>query len=165
MKVSIKVMKKIENTSKNNETVKNELSVTKPTKVVKSNSKKINTNVNFEKLYTELIECKTKCELVNTMLKYNLYTSTKPTTTQNINDLYIQFNEKSRLLISKKSLKVYTNNEHSIKINKLHNDFIFDNCVDGSYRTKRATVPKTIENFINIMNYFNSINAFTVIQK
>ena len=113
-------MKKIENTTKNNETVKNELSVTKSTKVAKSNSKKVNNVVNFEKLYTELIECKTKCELVNTMLKYNLYTSTKPTTTNNTNDLYIQFNEKSRLLISKKSLKVYTNNEHANKINKMY---------------------------------------------
>lgn len=155
-------MKKIENTTNKN----NELSViTKSTKVAKSNSKKVNNVVNFEKLYSELIECKTKCELVNTMLKYNLYTSTKPTTTNNINDLYIQFNEKSRLLISKKSLKVYTNNENANKISKLHNDFIFDNCVDGSYRTKRATVSKTIENFISIMNYFNSISAFTVIQK
>ena len=131
----------------------------------KTNNEKTNVTINYETLYNELVECKTKCELVTTMLQYGLYTSTKPTTTANANDLYIQFNEKSRLLISKKSLKVYTNNDHSTAINAIDNNFIFDSVNDGSYRVKRATVAKTIENFTTIFKYFESINAFSVVQK
>ena len=131
----------------------------------KTNNEKTNATINYETLYNELVECKTKCELVTTMLQYGLYTSTKPTTTANANDLYIQFNEKSRLLISKKSLKVYTNNDHSTAINAIDNNFIFDSVNDGSYRVKRATVAKTIENFTTIFKYFESINAFSIVQK
>lgn len=131
----------------------------------KTNNEKTNVTINYETLYNELVECKTKCELVTTMLQYGLYTSTKPTTTANANDLYIQFNEKSRLLISKKSLKVYTNNDNANAINAIDNNFIFDSVNDGSYRVKRATVAKTIENFTAIFKYFESINAFSIVQK
>ena len=131
----------------------------------KTNNEKSNVTINYETLYNDLVECKTKCELVTTMLQYGLYTSTKPTTTANANDLYIQFNEKSRLLISKKSLKVYTNNDNATAINAIDNNFIFDSVNDGSYRVKRATVSKTIENFTEIFKYFESINAFAVVQK
>ena len=134
-------------------------------KTTTSNATKVNVTINYEKLYNELVECKTKCELVTTMLQYGLYTSTKPTTTANANDLYIQFNEKSRLLISKKSLKVYTNNDNATAINAIDNNFIFDSVNDGSYRVKRSTVAKTIENFTEIFKYFESINAFAVVQK
>ena len=134
-------------------------------KTTTTNATKTNATINYETLYNELVECKTKCELVTTMLQYGLYTSTKPTTTANANDLYIQFNEKSRLLISKKSLKVYTNNDHSTALNAIDNNFIFDSVNDGSYRVKRATVAKTIENFTTIFKYFESINAFSVVQK
>lgn len=138
---------------------------TKKTTTTKTNATKTNVTINYETLYNELVECKTKCELVTTMLQYGLYTSTKPTTTANANDLYIQFNEKSRVLISKKSLKVYTNNDHSNAINAIDNNFIFDSVNDGSYRVKRATVSKTIENFTTIFKYFESINAFSIVQK
>ena len=131
----------------------------------KTNNEKQNATINYETLYNELVECKTKCDLVTTMLQYGLYTSTKPTTTANANDLYIQFNEKSRVLISKKSLKVYTNNDNANAINAIDNNFIFDSVNDGSYRVKRATVAKTIENFTTIFKYFESINAFAVVQK
>ena len=134
-------------------------------KTTTTNATKTNVTINYETLYNELVECKTKCELVTTMLQYGLYTSTKPTTTANENDLYIQFNEKSRLLISKKSLKVYTNNDNANAINAIDNNFIFDSVNDGSYRVKRATVAKTIENFTEIFKYFESINAFAVVQK
>ena len=134
-------------------------------KTTTTNATKTNATINYETLYNELVDCKTKCELVTTMLQYGLYTSTKPTTTANANDLYIQFNEKSRLLISKKSLKVYTNNDHSTAINAIDNNFIFDSVNDGSYRVKRATVAKTIENFTTIFKYFESINAFSIVQK
>ena len=135
---------------------------TAATKVV-ANAEKVNSKVDYSKLYEELIVCKTKQELVTTMLGHGLYTSTKPTTTANLNDLYIQFNEKSRVLITSKSLKVYTSVDHA---NALSNEvFQFDNVNDGSYRTRRATVARNVENFIAIFNYFGSINAFSVVQK
>ena len=135
---------------------------TAATKAV-ANAEKVNSKVDYSKLYEELIVCKTKQELVTTMLGHGLYTSTKPTTTANLNDLYIQFNEKSRVLITSKSLKVYTSVDHA---NALSNEvFQFDNVNDGSYRTRRATVARNVENFIAIFTYFGSINAFSVVQK
>lgn len=135
---------------------------TAATKAV-ANAEKVNSKVDYSKLYEELIVCRTKQELVTTMLGHGLYTSTKPTTTANLNDLYIQFNEKSRVLITSKSLKVYTSADHA---NALSNEvFQFDNVNDGSYRTRRATVARNVENFIAIFNYFGSINAFSVVQK
>lgn len=118
-----------------------------------STTKKTNatkTNVNYQSLYDELNKCGSKYELVATMLKHGYYTSTTPTQTKNLNDLYIQFTDKSRLLITKKSLKLYTSDEHATKFNGLQ----FDRVNDGSYRVKRATVQNTIENFEMIFNYF-----------
>ena len=131
---------------------------------VATNATKTNETINFETLYNQLIDCKTKCELVNVMLSHGLYTSTTPTTTPNVNDLYIQFNEKSRLLIGKKTLKVYTNDVHAIELAKT-TGFIFDKVNDGSYRTKRATVQKTVDNFKTIFSYFEKINGFAIVQK
>ena len=117
------------------------------TKTTKTNATK--TNVNYTDLYTDLLKCGSKFELVATMLKHGYYTTTQPTTTKNVNDLYIQFNDKSRLLIGKKSLKLYTNDEHAKQF-----DLQFDKVNDGSYRVKRATVANTIENFTLIFNHF-----------
>jgi len=111
------------------------------------------TNANYQSLYDELNKCSSKFELVATMLKHGYYTTTQPTTTLNTNDLYIQFNDKSRLLIGKKSLKLYTNDEHA----KQFNDLQFDKVNDGSYRVKRATIANTIENFTMIFNHFKSL--------
>lgn len=149
--------------SKTTKTTKNEL-VTVNNATVATNATKTNETINFETLYNQLIDCKTKCELVTVMLSHGLYTSTTPTTTPNVNDLYIQFNEKSRLLIGKKTLKVYTNDVHAIELAKT-NGFIFDKVNDGSYRTKRATVQKTVDNFKTIFSYFEKINGFAIIQK
>ena len=144
-------------------TTKNEI-VTVNNETVETNAAKTNSTINFETLYNQLVDCKTKCELVTVMLSHGLYTSTTPTTTPNVNDLYIQFNEKSRLLIGKKTLKVYTNDAHSIELSK-NTGFIFDKVNDGSYRTKRATVQKTVDNFKTIFSYFEKINGFAIVQK
>lgn len=140
---------------------KNEVVVAK--KEVVANEAKQNVAIDFSKLYEELIVCKTKQELVSTMLGHGLYTSTTPTTTPNPNDLYIQFNEKSRLLIGKKTLKVYTNEAHAAALS--NEVFQFDKVNDGSYRTKRATVSRSVENFQRVFEYFGSINAFAITQK
>jgi hypothetical protein len=121
---------------------------TTKTNATKTNANKVNTN--YTSLYNELLQCTSKYELVATMLKHGYYTSTTPTQTKNLNDLYIQFTDKSRLLIGKKSLKLYTNDEHAKQFNNLQ----FDKVNDGSYRVKRATVANTIENFTLIFNHF-----------
>ena len=121
----------------------------------KSNTTKTNVTIEtkFEKyneLYDALLKCETKKQLVDTMNMYGLRTTTTPTTTPNKNDLYIQFIDKSRVLFTTKSLKLYTNDDTATKFN----DMVFDKVNDGSYRTKRATVSNTIENFIKLFSYF-----------
>lgn len=104
----------------------------------------------FENLYNDLCGCVTKCGLVDTMNAYGLRTTTKPTTTANINDLYIQFHDGSRVLITKKSLKLYTNETTAT----VFDEIIFDDVNDGSYRKKRATVSKSVETFKRFFEYF-----------
>lgn len=129
---------------------KNELKAIETTTV--ANSKKVNSTPNYEKLFNELCECNTKHQLVDTMNRNGYRTTTQPTDTPNKNDLYIQFIDKSRVLISSKSLKVYTNDENASELK----DFTFDKVNDGSYRTKRATISKTVDNFNKVFDYFNS---------
>ena len=129
---------------------KNELKAIEATTAV-ANSKKVNSTPNYEKLFNELCECNTKHQLVDAMNKNGYRTTTQPTDTPNKNDLYIQFIDKSRVLISSKSLKVYTNDENASELK----DFTFDKVNDGSYRTKRATIAKTVENFNKVFDYFN----------
>ena len=133
---------------------KNELTKTTATatKTTKTNATK--TNAKYNDLYTELLTATCKRDLVDTMNKYGYRTTTIPTTTPNVNDLYVQFSDKSRLLITKQSLKVYTNNDHATALNKVDNKFYFDNVNDGSYRTKRSTVANTLENFTTIFEYY-----------
>jgi hypothetical protein len=104
----------------------------------------------YEAIYNELIACTTKKQLVDTMNKYGLRTTTIPTTTPNTNDLYIQFSDKSRLLIAKKTMKLYTNDARKSEFPGLQ----FDKVNDGSYRTTRATIAKSLENFKAVFAVF-----------
>ena len=106
----------------------------------------------YTEIYNALSACKTKKDLVDTMNRFGLRTTTQPTTTPNINDLYIQFIDKSRLLITGKSLKLYTNEARV-------NDFTglqFDIVNDGAFRNRRATVHKSVEMFTAIFEVFMS---------
>ena len=105
----------------------------------------------YKSIYDDLCACTTKKQLVDTMNKYGLRTTTQPTTTPNINDLYIQFIDKSRLLITKKSLKLYTNENRMIDFEC---GMSFDVVNDGSYRNRRATVNKSFETFKSIFSVF-----------
>ena len=111
-------------------------------------------NAVYDKIYQEFKTATCKKDLVDTLNRYGIRTNTTPTTTPNKNDLYVQFYDKSRLLITNKSLKVYTNNAHAEAL--ASNEFYFDTVQDGSYRTKRATVANTIENFKTIFTYFET---------
>ena len=64
-----------------------------------ANNKKV--NAKYETLYTALTTAKCKNDLVVAMLKSGYSTTTKPTTTANVNDLYIQFNDLSRVWLRK----------------------------------------------------------------
>ena len=114
------------------------------------------TNITFsfdiDALYTELCDCTTKHQLVDAMNSYGLRTTTQPTDTPNKNDLYIQFNDKSRLLIGAKTLKLYTS--ESIATDDYFKSMHFDKVNDGSYRVARATVLKSVDAFKTIFNYF-----------
>lgn len=110
------------------------------------------TFTDFENLYNDLCGCDTKHKLVDTMNMYGLRTTTQPTDTPNKNDLYIQFFDKSRVLIGAKSLKLYTCD--TIATATYFDGFVFDKVNDGSYRTNRATVSKSVENFTKILRYF-----------
>lgn len=126
---------------------------------VVDNATKVNEIVNFESLLNELSIATCKCDLVNTMSNFGFKCATAPTTTANVNDLYLQFRankcgDVSRLQICKKTLKVYATETVMNELMKVDNSFIFDGVNDGSVRKHRLTVPRTIENFTAIFNYF-----------
>lgn len=142
--------------------------MTKTTKTVKNenkqlvlvdNASKTNKSINdidFTTLFDELNKCKCKSELVDTINKYGIYTSTKKSTNQCVTDLYIQFFDKSRVLLSKKTIKLYTCNDVASEFKQ----FIFKSCNDGSYRKCYATIDKTVENLKSIFEYFAKNNQF-----
>lgn len=122
-----------------------------------SNAKKVNIEFKFDvdALYSDLNQCITKHQLVDTMNMYGLRTTTQPTDTPNKNDLYIQFNDKSRLLIGTKTIKLYTSD--TIASEKHFSGLVFDKVNDGSYRVARATMQNTIDNFKTVFNYFFNV--------
>jgi hypothetical protein len=128
----------------------------------KTNNEKTNVTINtvfdnYEKLYNALIECETKHQLVDVMNMFGLRTTTQPTDTKNKNDLYIQFNDKSRVLIGKRMIKLYTCDE--IANDKYFDGLTFDVVNDGSYRTKRCSIANNVENFKKFFSYFLNDNA------
>lgn len=125
----------------------------KSTKLATVDNATVN-NATYTAIYNEFATATCKLDLVNALNRHGIRTNTTPTETKNANDLYVQLFDKSRVLITKKSLKVYTNDEHATAIHNAFNDFEFDSVNDGSYRTKRATVKNTVENFNRIFAYF-----------
>ena len=123
----------------------------------KTNNTKTNVTVDFTALYTAVNTAKTKNSLITAWLSNGYYTTTKPTTTANTNDLYIQLSDKSRLLFTKKYIKLYTsesiaNGKYFKSIGK-HTD-----TNDGSYRKVIISVDNTIENFTKLFSYFAQSN-------
>ena len=121
-----------------------EVAATKATKVENATL----SNINVKALYEDLITCTTKKALVDTMNRYGLRCTTLPTTTPNINDLYIQFIDKSRIQFGKKVMKLWTS-EQVVK----DLEVTYDQVNDGSYRKCRATLPKALEEFEKILKY------------
>jgi len=132
--------------------------MTMSTKTTKTNTTKTNktTTERLEVMYNTLQTATCKRDMVNVLNQYGYRTNTTPTTTPNKNDLYIQLFDKSRILFTSKSLKVYTNDENAKNINALDDTFKFDMVNDGSYRTKRATVSNNYDNFKKVWSYFEN---------
>lgn len=139
------------------------LTKTTKTAIVTATENNVKVNATYTAIYDKMKVATCKRDLCDVLKMYGYDTTTTPTTTPNKNDLYIQFNEKSRLLITAKSLKVYTNNDHATALHNIDSNFIFDSVNDGSYRVKRATVRNTVENFIIIFDYFVKNNAVSVL--
>lgn len=106
--------------------------------------------------YGELLDglnlCRTKYDLVITLNKYGLKTSTEPTKTGNINDLYFQLDDGSRIQIGVTVIKLWTC--ETISKNTYFSHYPFKEVNDGSYRTKRLTLPKSEENLKLLLEFF-----------
>ena len=123
------------------------------------NATKTNKSINdidFTTLFDELNKCTCKSDLVDTVNKYGIYTSTKKSTNQCVTDLYIQLFDKSRVLLSKKTIKLYTCSDVASDFK----NFIFKPCTDGSYRKCYATIEKSVDNLKTIFEYFAKNDNF-----
>lgn len=126
---------------------------------VTANNEKSNITVDFDALFTELCECKTKNALATVYNKYGFKCVTAPTTTNNTSDLYTQFNankcgDVSRIMFTSKSIKVYASDAVRDGIQSLDKSYVFDKVNDGAIRKSRLTVARTVDNFTKIFSWF-----------
>ena len=142
-------------TTKNNETKTTTKTTTKTNNEPKTNATKNNSAFDYDKFFKSYIECHTKHDIVSVCTTNGIYTTTKPTDTNNMNDLYIQLFDKSRIKLNKTSLQVYTCNDISIELEKLF-DCKSDLVSDGSYRTNRLTLSKTVDTIKSLFEYFST---------
>lgn len=125
----------------------------------KSNATKTNATINFDALFNDLCECKTKNALATVYNKYGFKCVTAPTTTNNTSDLYTQFNANkcgdiSRIMFTSKSIKVYASDAVRDGIQSIDKSYVFDKVNDGAVRKSRLTVSRTVENFTKIFSWF-----------
>lgn len=123
------------------------------------NASKVNksiNDINFIDLFEKLNKCTCKSELVDTVNEFGIYTSTKKSTNNCLTDLYIQLFDKSRVLLSKKSIKLYTCNDVASEFKQ----WLFKPCNDGSFRKCYTTIDKTVENLKLIFEFFAKNNQF-----
>lgn len=117
-------------------------------------------SLNMSEFYNDFCNCKTKYDMVCVFTKYGIYTSTDATTTNNSNDLYLQFFDKSRIKLNSKSFQIYTCDDTAnelIDICKKSNITV-DNasCNDGSYRKRKLTFNEKTEKTLEcIFKFFN----------
>lgn len=124
------------------------------TKKPVENVTKNNSTFDYDKFFNSYIECHTKHDIVSVCTTNGIYTTTKPTDTNNMNDLYIQLFDKSRIKLNKTSLQVYTCSDISIELEKLFG-CKSDLVTDGSYRTNRLTLSKTVDTVKSLFDYFS----------
>ena len=142
-------------TTKNNETKTTTKTNAKTNNEPKTNATKNNSTFDYDKFFKSYIECHTKHDIVSVCTTNGIYTTTKPTDTNNMNDLYIQLFDKSRIKLNKTSLQVYTCNDISVELEKLFS-CKSDVVNDGTYRTNRLTLSKTVETVKSLFEYFST---------
>ena len=119
------------------------------------NETKNNETFDYDKFFNSYIECHTKHDIVSVCTTNGIYTTTKPTDTNNMNDLYIQLFDKSRIKLNKTSLQVYTCTDISVELETLFK-CKSDVVNDGTYRTHRLTLSKTVDTVKSLFDYFST---------
>lgn len=156
-------------------TVKNEIAVAPVKKsVVKKSTKKSVApvensslvNIDFQSFIDDVKTVTNKMQLVTVANKYGVYTTTKPTATKQLNDLYIQLFDGSRIKFNHStkngvsSISVYTTKKYGDDIHNIDNTFVFDTVNDGKYRVSRATVPCTVDTLKTVFEFFAKLPMF-----
>lgn len=133
---------------------------TKKTVTPVANATKVEFKLNMSEFYNDFCGCKTKYDMVCVFTKYGIYTSTDATTTNNSNDLYLQFFDKSRIKLNSKSFQIYTCDDTANELIEIckKSSITVDNasCNDGSYRKRKLTfTEKTEKTLETIFRFFN----------
>ena len=133
---------------------------TKKTVTPVANATKVEFKLNMSEFYNDFCNCKTKYDMVCVFTKYGIYTSTDATTTNNSNDLYLQFFDKSRIKLNSKSFQIYTCDDTATELVEIckKSNITVDNatCNDGSYRKRKLTFNEKTEKTLEcIFKFFN----------
>lgn len=125
-----------------------------------ANANKVEFKLNMSEFYNDFCNCKTKYDMVCVFTKYGIYTSTDATKTNNSNDLYLQFFDKSRIKLNSKSFQIYTCDDTAIELIEIckKSNITVDNatCNDGSYRKRKLTFNEKTEKTLEcIFKFFN----------
>lgn len=165
-------------------TVKNEIAPVKKSVVKKSTKKSVApvttaiapvepknsslVNIDFQSFIDDVKVVTNKMQLVAVANKYGIYTTTKPTATKQLNDLYMQLFDGSRIKFNHStkngvsSISVYTTKKYGDDIHTLDNSFVFDTVNDGKYRVSRATVPCTTDTLKTVFEFFAKLPMFYI---
>lgn len=167
-------------------TVKNEIAPVKKSVVKKSTKKSVApvtttavapvepmnnsslVNIDFQSFIDDVKVVTNKMQLVSVANKYGIYTTTKPTATNQLNDLYMQLFDGSRIKFNHStkngvsSISIYTTKKYGDDIHNIDNTFVFDNVNDGKYRTSRATVPCTTDTLKTVFTFFSKLPMFFI---
>ena len=158
-------------------TVKNEIAPVKKSVVKKSTKKSVApvepknsslVNIDFQSFIDDVKVVTNKMQLVAVANKYGIYTTTKPTATKQLNDLYMQLFDGSRIKFNHStkngvsSISVYTTKKYGDDIHTLDNSFVFDTVNDGKYRVSRATVPCTTDTLKTVFEFFSKLPMFYI---
>lgn len=125
-------------------------------------------NIDFQSFIDDVKVVTNKMQLVAVANKYGIYTTTKPTTTKQLNDLYMQLFDGSRIKFNHStkngvsSISVYTTKKYGNDIHTIDDTFVFDNVNDGKYRVSRATVPCTVDTLKTIFTFFSKLPMFFI---
>lgn len=125
-------------------------------------------NINFSSFIDDVKVVENKMQLVSVANKYGIYTTTKPTATKQLNDLYMQLFDGSRIKFNHStkngisSISIYTTKKYGDDIHNIDSNFVFDAVNDGKYRVSRATVPCTVDTLKTVFEFFAKLPMFYI---